>query len=58
MSAKAREFVDFWVENSVHAVEQYGQVGGEQGVAALTQRCIDMAKKSGHFGSRDGGGSR
>ena len=47
MSAIAREFVDFWVKNSVHAAEQYGQVGGEQGVAALTQRCIDMAKSQG-----------
>ncbi|KJC38132.1 hypothetical protein UP09_26995 [Bradyrhizobium sp. LTSP885] len=47
MSASAREFVDFWIENSVHAVEQYRVPGASQDVAELTQRCIDMAKGEG-----------
>ena len=47
MSASAREFVDFWIENSVHAAEQYRVPGASQDVAELTQRCIDMAKEQG-----------
>lgn len=40
MSAKAREFIDFWIENSVHAVEQYGMSGSEQRVPELVRRCV------------------
>ena len=47
MSASAREFVDFWIENSVHAVEQYRVPGASQDVVELTQRCIEMAKDQG-----------
>lgn len=47
MSTNAREFVDFWVENSVHAAEQYGAVGGEQGATELAQRCLEMAASQG-----------
>lgn len=47
MSNKARDFIDFWIENTVHAAEEYGQRGGEQGASALTWRCIEMAKSQG-----------
>jgi hypothetical protein len=47
MTASAREFVDFWIENSVHAAEQYRAQGASQDVAELTRRCIDMAKGQG-----------
>jgi hypothetical protein len=42
--SKAREFVDFWIENSVHAREQYRTPGASQDVAELTRRCIEAAK--------------
>jgi hypothetical protein len=44
MSEQAREFIDFWIENSVHAAEQSRAPGGSQDVTQLTERCIDMAK--------------
>jgi hypothetical protein len=47
MSANAREFIDFWIENSVHAAEQYGNAGGEQDVTELAGRCIEAAKGQG-----------
>jgi hypothetical protein len=47
MGTTAREFIDFWVENSVHAAEQYGAPGGEQGATALAHRCIEMAVSQG-----------
>jgi hypothetical protein len=47
MSAKAREFIDFWIENSVHAAEQFRSPGASQDVAELTRRCIEMAKSQG-----------
>ena len=47
MNAKVREFIDFWIENSVHAAEQYGNAGAEQGVAELARRCIQAAKRQG-----------
>ena len=40
----AREFIDFWIENSVHARELYGTAGASQDVTELTRRCIDAAK--------------
>ncbi|UGY30404.1 hypothetical protein HU675_0050900 (plasmid) [Bradyrhizobium septentrionale] len=45
--SKAREFIDFWIENSVHAVEQYRTVGASQDVAELSRRLIDAAKEQG-----------
>ena len=39
---KAREFIDFWIENSVHAAEQFH--GASQDVADLTARYIEAAK--------------
>ncbi|WP_249144871.1 hypothetical protein [Bradyrhizobium lablabi] len=47
MSSKAREFIDFWIENSVHAVEQYRNVGASQDVTELTGRLIEAAKGQG-----------
>ncbi|MGY3443470.1 hypothetical protein [Bradyrhizobium sp. USDA 4473] len=43
--SKAREFIDFWIENSVHAVEQYRTPGASQDVAELTQRLVEAAKE-------------
>jgi hypothetical protein len=43
----AREFIEFWIKNSVHAAEQYGTAGASQDVAELTRRCIEMAKSEG-----------
>lgn len=42
-----REFIDFWMENSVHAVEQYRTIGGSQDVAELTRRLVEAAKGQG-----------
>ncbi|APG13834.1 hypothetical protein BKD09_36345 [Bradyrhizobium japonicum] len=47
MSDKAREFIDFWAENSIHAVEQYRTAGASQDVAELTRRLIGAAKGQG-----------
>lgn len=46
-TAKAREFLDFWVENCIHAAEQYGTPGGSQDVAELARRCVEMAVQQG-----------
>ena len=45
--SKAREFIDFWIENSVHAAEQYRTPGASQDVAELTRRIIEAAKGQG-----------
>jgi hypothetical protein len=45
--SKAREFIDFWIENSVHATEQYRTAGASQDVSELTRRCINAAKAQG-----------
>lgn len=45
--SKAHEFIDFWTENSIHAVEQYRTVGASQDVAELTRRLIEAAKGQG-----------
>jgi hypothetical protein len=47
MGAKAREFIDYWIENSVHAAEQYRTPGASQDVSELTRRCVEMAKGQG-----------
>jgi hypothetical protein len=47
MAAEVREFLDFWIENSIHAREQYGTAGAEQGVQTLTRRLIDAAAAQG-----------
>lgn len=40
MAANAREFIDFWILNSVHAAELQG---AEQDVTELARRCVEMA---------------
>ncbi|HXI08986.1 MAG: hypothetical protein ACRC1G_19300 [Bradyrhizobium sp.] len=42
-----REFIDFWIENSVHAQESHGAGGAEQDVHALARRCLEMASSVG-----------
>ncbi|WP_407150524.1 hypothetical protein [Bradyrhizobium sp. ORS 86] len=45
--SKAREFIEFWIENSIHPVEQYRTVGASQDVAELTRRLVVAAKEQG-----------
>ena len=47
MSAQAREYIDFWIENSVHAAERYRAPGASQNVAELVQRLIQNAEAQG-----------
>ena len=47
MTAKAREYIDFWIENSVHAAEQFRTPGASQDVAELVRRLIEGAKGEG-----------
>jgi hypothetical protein len=42
-----REFIDFWIGNSVHAAEQYRTAGGSQDAGLLTLRLIEAAKGHG-----------
>ena len=44
---KAREFLDFWVQNSIQPAEQFGLPGASQDVEDLRQRCLNMAKGEG-----------
>jgi hypothetical protein len=45
--AKAREFLDFWMQNSIHAAEQFGTPGASQLPSELKDRCIKMAENEG-----------
>ena len=47
MNEKAREFIDFWIANSVHAAEQFPTAGASQDVTALSGRCVEAAKSLG-----------
>ena len=42
--SKAREFLEFWLQNSVHSAEQQGAPGGSQSPEELKARCIEMAE--------------
>ncbi|MDI3560613.1 hypothetical protein [Bradyrhizobium sp. Arg816] len=44
MPTATREYIDFWIENSVHAAEQYGAPGASQSVDVLVGRLVDGAK--------------
>lgn len=44
MTSNAREFVDFWIENSIHAMEQFRTPGASQDVADLANRLLEDAK--------------
>jgi hypothetical protein len=47
MTSKAREFIDFWIENSVHAREHFGMAGSEQGIPELVRRLVEAARAQG-----------
>jgi hypothetical protein len=47
MTTKAREFIDFWIENSVHAREHYGMPGAEQRAAELAGRLVEAGLAQG-----------
>jgi hypothetical protein len=47
MHAAVREFIDFWIENSIHAAEHGGDAGATQNVDELVRRCVDMAADQG-----------
>ena len=41
--SKAREFLEFWIQNSVHPAEQRG-VSASQSPEELKARCLEMAE--------------
>ncbi|UFX42248.1 hypothetical protein HAP47_0023630 [Bradyrhizobium sp. 41S5] len=47
MTEAAREYIDFWVENSVHAAEQPSTAGASQDVEELARRLIAGAEAQG-----------
>jgi hypothetical protein len=47
MTAAVREFIDFWIENSIHAAGRDGNSGATQNVDELVRRCVDMANGQG-----------
>jgi hypothetical protein len=47
MNAKVREYIEYWVENSVHAAEQFRTAGASQDVEVLVGRLIEGAKVEG-----------
>lgn len=47
MTTRAREYIDFWIENSIHATEQFKSLGASQDVALLVERLIEGAKGQG-----------
>lgn len=50
--SKAKEFLDFWVENSIHPAEQYARRAGALEIRDLVERCVEMAEEQG-FSERD-----
>jgi len=47
MTTEAREYIEFWIETSVHAAEQYGTLGASQNVSELVRRLVEGAKGQG-----------
>ena len=47
MSTEAQDFIEFWIENSIHAREHYGIRGAAQGVDELAQRLVESAGRLG-----------
>ena len=45
--SNAREFLDFWIENSVHASEEFRSPGASQQVDELLRRCVRAAEAQG-----------
>jgi hypothetical protein len=47
MTTGVREYIEFWIENSVHAAEQYGTLGASQNVDELVRRLVEGASGQG-----------
>jgi hypothetical protein len=47
MTSSVRDFIAFWIQNSVHAGEQYAAGGGSRTVGDLANRCVEMAVSQG-----------
>lgn len=47
MVSKARGYIDFWIENSIHAAEQYRAPGAPQDVSELVARLVEGANGQG-----------
>lgn len=47
MTTTVRDYVDFWTENSVHAVEEHGAPGASQNVSVLVNRLVEGAQGQG-----------
>ena len=47
MATRASEYIDFWIENCVHAAEEFRTPGASQNVAELVGRLIEGAKGEG-----------
>jgi len=47
MATNAKEFIDFWMLNSVHAKSEMGQGGGSQDAEALAARLYVAADEQG-----------
>jgi hypothetical protein len=45
--SKAREFIDFWIGNSVHAAEPHSNDGATQDASELSQRLVEAAESQG-----------
>lgn len=47
MPTMAREYIDFWIQNSVHAAEEYGTPGASQDISELVGRLVESAQSQG-----------
>jgi hypothetical protein len=47
MRVSAREFIDYWIKNSLSAAEQFGTNNAEQSLDVLVRRFIGMAESLG-----------
>jgi hypothetical protein len=47
MSSDAKEFIDFWIKNSVHAKSEFGMTGSSQDAGILTERLKRAAEAQG-----------
>ena len=47
MPADVKEFIDFWIENSVHAKPSLNEGGGSQDALVLAERMVAGAEEQG-----------
>lgn len=47
MASDAKQFIDFWVENSVHAKSELGMAGSSQDARILAERLKQAAEAQG-----------